>query len=101
VIHRYGIQTKPVRRSLEVLDMADAVENVRGSSVHRTSGMPFCIKLREGFEVFAPNGNLFIRSATKLHAAAASLAKAILAAKNKAEREGYAASVTLEEGKWK
>ncbi|HTS18024.1 MAG TPA: hypothetical protein VMP11_10665 [Verrucomicrobiae bacterium] len=98
--HQYGTQTKPVQRSLVVLDMADAVEYVHGSSVRMASSARFCVKLRKGFEVFAPDGDLFIRSATKLHHAAASLAKGILAAKQKAEREGYPASVTLEEGKW-
>jgi hypothetical protein len=101
VSDQYGTQTKPVRRSLVVLDLSDAVEYVQGSSVRRASSAPFCVKLRKGFEGFAPDGNLFIRSATKLHHAAASLAKGILAAKEKAEREGYPASVTLEDGKWK
>ena len=98
--HRYGTQTKPVLRSLIVLDLADAIEYVRGSCARRASSAAFCVKLRKGFEVFAPDGDLFMRSATKLHTTAASLAKAILAAKQKAEREGYPASVTLADGKW-
>lgn len=66
----FGMHTKPVQKSLEILDSIGAIEYVEGSSKSGWHLLPFTVKLKPGFECLTDDGILFCCHATKVHAAA-------------------------------